>query len=188
MIALYTLCAINFAAVAFVAWRVAPLFKMAADKRFRSKHVEKVVGFGPTVVEANKTAVFEATLAFDFTGERLIVPDALARDFAVVDIQANGKSQRKESGGPIPAAAFSEQAIGVRLDMDRVKKGGTVRLHISNVTDKPTIFSGVLIGLTPRDRAETMKGAGLNGEGPSGMRAPVVAMVPNETSPQPGAH
>jgi hypothetical protein len=106
---------------------------------------EYVIGFGPIQIPAGETKIFKAQLKDDFSGTRLIVPSMLANDFSVNDIRVGGDSQAL-SGNPIPAAAFSELAVGVNLGLKKAKKGDDLELHVSNTTKDMKTFSAALIG------------------------------------------
>ena len=109
---------------------------------------EMVIGFGPAVIPPGETATFNAEPKFEFSGQRLIVPSSFASAFNIVDLQVDGESQAV-SAHPIPAAAFSELAVGVNLGLKKAAKGKTITLLVANATDKPQSFSAALIGSVP---------------------------------------
>ncbi len=106
---------------------------------------EYVIGFGPTIVKAGAQAVFTALPKSPFSGTRLIVPGSIANNFAVADIMV-GASSQKISANAIPAAAFSELAVGVDLGLQTSAKDEEIQLFVANTTDVDQLFSGALIG------------------------------------------
>lgn len=106
---------------------------------------EFVIGFGPTVILANSTAIFQAQPQLIFRGSRLIVPSALANNFSINDIRV-GKDSQAVSSNPIPAAAFSELAVGVNLGLDTATPGIIITISVSNTTAAQQTFSAALIG------------------------------------------
>lgn len=115
---------------------------------------EYVIGFGPTSIPADETAVFKATLKDDFSDTRLIVPSALANSFSINGVRV-GEDSQTISANPIPAAAFSELAIGVNLGLKKAKKGDDIELHVSNTTQQPQTFSAELRS-RPRPRRQPL--------------------------------
>ena len=79
-----------------------------------------------------------------FRGERLVVPSAIALFFVIEDALV-GKDRQLVSSTPVPAAAFSEVAVGVRLLFD-TSYLGTISFRIRNVGPDPLIFRATLIG------------------------------------------
>jgi hypothetical protein len=109
-----------------------------------------VIGFGPLEIEAGKKVVFRADPMFDFSGSRLIVPSMIANNFAIDDLSVAETSQAV-SKNPIPAAAFSELAVGVLLGLDEAKANkDPIELAITNTTEEKKTFSAALIGWTPK--------------------------------------
>jgi len=106
---------------------------------------EFVIGFGPTIILANSTAIFQAQPQLIFRGSRLIVPSALANNFSINDIRV-GKDSQAVSSNPIPAAAFSELAVGVNLGLDTATPGIIITISVSNTTAAQQTFSAALIG------------------------------------------
>ncbi len=106
---------------------------------------EFVIGFGPTVILANSTAIFQAQPQLIFRGSRLIIPSALANNFSLNDIRV-GKDSQAVSSNPVPAAAFSELAVGVNLGLDTATPGIIITISVSNTTAAQQTFSAALIG------------------------------------------
>lgn len=106
---------------------------------------EFVIGFGPQLINALSTAIFQAQPQLIFRGSRLIIPSSVANFFLVSDIRV-GKDSQAVSSNPIPAAAFSELAVGVNLGLDTASPGIIISLSISNPTGLAQTFSAALIG------------------------------------------
>lgn len=106
---------------------------------------EFIIGFGPTAVNANSTATFQAQPQLVFRGSRLIIPSTIANNFSVNDIRV-GKDSQAVSANAIPAAAFSELGVGVALGLDTATPGILITLLVSNTTGGSQTFSAALIG------------------------------------------
>ena len=106
---------------------------------------EFIIGLGPTTVNANSTATFQAQPQLIFRGSRLIIPSTLANNFVVNDIRV-GKDSQAVSANAIPAAAFSELGVGVALGLDTATPGILITLLVSNTTGGNQTFSAALIG------------------------------------------
>lgn len=106
---------------------------------------EFIIGFGPAAVNALSTAIFQAQPQLIFRGSRLIVPSSLANNFVINDIRV-GKDSQAVSANPIPAATFSELAVGVALGLDTATPGILITLSTSNTTNAQQTFSASLIG------------------------------------------
>ena len=119
----------------------------------RAKHKgkrESVIGFGPALIPAGESVIYSVSPSSEFDGERLIVPSSLANNFIVDDIAVGGESQALSANG-IPAAAFSELAVGVNLGLKTAKKDTALKLKISNSSKESQTFSAALIGYVAKD-------------------------------------
>jgi hypothetical protein len=83
---------------------------------------EFIIGFGPAPVNALSTAIFQAQPQLIFRGSQAV------------------------SANPIPAATFSELAVGVALGLDTATPGILITLSTSNTTNAQQTFSASLIG------------------------------------------
>src|SRR5271155_3200906 len=106
---------------------------------------EFVIGFGPVKVKARSRHIAQVQVQMPYRGNRLIVPSSLANDFSVNDIRV-GKDSQAISENSIPAAAFSELAVGVNLGLDIAVPGHFVTLSVSNTTNKEKVFAAALVG------------------------------------------
>lgn len=149
MVAIQVLLGLILIALVVIARDLRIVAKARAYDMRNSGKRESVIGFGPTLIPAGESITFEAEPSTDFGGNRLIVPSALANDFTIDDIAADGESQAI-SGNPIPAVAFSELAIGVNLGLDTVAKKKKLQLKVSNTTKEAKSFAAALIGFVPK--------------------------------------
>jgi hypothetical protein len=90
-----------------------------------------------------------------FRGERLVIPDSpaypgqtgatQADSFLINDIKIGNKSQLVEATS-LPARAFAENAVGVRLSLDTASIAQDVVVAVSNVDITAATFRAVLFG------------------------------------------
>jgi hypothetical protein len=90
-----------------------------------------------------------------FRGERLVIPDSpaypgqvnatQADSFLINDIKIGNKSQLVEATS-LPARAFAENAVGVRLSLDTASIAQDVVIAVSNVDITAATFRAVLFG------------------------------------------
>jgi hypothetical protein len=80
-----------------------------------------------------------------FRPDRLVVPASLADSFVINDIKV-GKNSQMVNGVAIPAAAFSNTAVGVRLKMDTAQISQDVLLSVTNISAAAARFIAALIG------------------------------------------
>lgn len=106
---------------------------------------EFVIGFGPQNINLMSTAIFQAQPQLIFRGSRLVIPSTVANSFLIADLRV-GKDSQAVSSNPVPAAVFSELAVGVNLGLDTAHPGIIISLSISNPTGAPQTFSAALIG------------------------------------------
>ncbi len=90
-----------------------------------------------------------------FRGERLVIPDSpaypgqlnatQADSFLINDIKIGNKSQLVEATS-LPARAFAENAVGVRLSLDTASIAQDVVVSVTNVDVAAATFRAVLFG------------------------------------------
>jgi hypothetical protein len=80
-----------------------------------------------------------------FRGERLVIPSNIAASFLIVNIVV-GKDSQQVAPSSIPAVAFSEVGVGVRLQLDTAQPGVQITLQVQNISLVPTRFMAALIG------------------------------------------
>jgi len=90
-----------------------------------------------------------------FRGERLVIPDSpawpgqsgstQADSFLINDIKIGNKSQLVEATS-LPARAFAENAVGVRLSLDTASIAQDVVVAVSNVDVTAATFRAVMFG------------------------------------------
>lgn len=147
---LNVLLGLNFLALTFIGRSLWTIAKARAFDMGRKNQREAVIGFGPTIIKANATATFVAEPTADYEGQRLIVPSSLSNFFAIADIVVGEESQAV-SAHPIPAAAFSELAVGVSLGLAKANQKTPLTLKIVNTTNIDQTFSAAFIGFVAKD-------------------------------------
>lgn len=88
--------------------------------------------------------IVKADPQITFRGERLVVPSTIALFFVIEDVLV-GNAGQLVSSTPVPAATFSETAIGVRLLFD-TSYLGTISFRVRNVGPDALVFRATLIG------------------------------------------
>jgi hypothetical protein len=105
---------------------------------------EFMLGFGPTPLAANVTTIFTAQPQLPFRPSRLVVPSSIVQTMQVNDIKV-GKNSQLLSSNPVPAAPFSELAVGVALGLDTCNVGQQITLSINSFVAQ-NFFMAALIG------------------------------------------
>jgi len=104
------------------------------------------VGFIATAVAAGQPASVEVKPQVLFRGERLAVANSIAPFFIINDIKV-GKDSQLAASGNLPAEAFSNLSVGVRMELDTAEPGIVITLTITNTdTTGPHDFRAVLYG------------------------------------------
>ncbi len=80
-----------------------------------------------------------------FRGERLAIPQTIARYFDVVDIKV-GKDSQLAATGTMPGESFSTVAVGVRMELSTAKPGIVITLRVRNVDSADQDFKAVMYG------------------------------------------
>lgn len=80
-----------------------------------------------------------------FRGERLVVPTGVAAFFNIIDIKVGNRSQLTNSTA-LPAQAFIETAVGMRLSMDTAAVAQDVAIVVNNFNAFATTFQAMIIG------------------------------------------
>jgi len=106
---------------------------------------EFVIGFGPLSVGAGATAIFTSNPQLPFRPSRLGIPAATAGGFSVNDVKV-GKDSQFLSSGAVPAALFSEGAVGVAMSMDTCDIGQQLSLSVTNNGGAASTFAAGLFG------------------------------------------
>lgn len=94
---------------------------------------------------AGSSRIISANPQVVFRGERLVVPSAIAGSF-LIDSIVVGKDSQQVAPGSLPAAIFSEVAVGMRLKLDTAQPGIQISLGVTNVSAGPLRFTGALVG------------------------------------------
>jgi hypothetical protein len=145
-----TLLGLILIALVFIARDLRVLARARAYDSRRNGMRESVIGFGPTAIPAGESAIFSVSPSSEYDGTRLIVPSSLANNFVIDDIVVGTEPQAISANG-IPAAAFSELAVGVNLGLKTAKKDVALRLKVSNTTKSSQTFCAALIGYVAKD-------------------------------------
>lgn len=108
---------------------------------------ELILGFDSVTVVTKSTSRKITTRAQQiFRPDRLIVAAAIAASFTVDDLKVGTNSQFL-SGDSVPAEAFSNVSVGVKMHMDTVNPGIDVVLTVTNIdAANDHRFNGALIG------------------------------------------
>jgi hypothetical protein len=80
-----------------------------------------------------------------FRCERLVVPSGTAEHFSILDLRVGNRSQLIEST-ELPAQAFAENAMGVRLSFDTASIAQDIVLSVRNETREDRAFRAVMFG------------------------------------------
>jgi len=106
------------------------------------------IGFSaiaPNNVLAGENVGIEQKPQVLFRGERLAIPASIVGDFDLTDIKV-GKDSQLASPGLMPAEAFSNLSVGVRMQLDTAEPGITITLFVTNNAGQPQDFRAVLYG------------------------------------------
>jgi hypothetical protein len=118
---------------------------------------------GPIMFEAGQERelcyeITEIDAPFQVIG--LAVPaDPKMGVFMIHDVRRN-KASQAVSSNPIPAAVFSELAVGAHLGIDTLRYGDSVSIVVSNASDASALFVAVLYGITEPNVALAPMGPG----------------------------
>jgi hypothetical protein len=99
----------------------------------------------PGGIAPGASEVVRADPQISFRGERLVIPSDISLFFSLDDIII-GKNSQFVSSGAVPASAFSEVAVGVRLNLDTANVGNLISLRVRNIGPDPLVFRATLIG------------------------------------------
>jgi hypothetical protein len=125
-----------------------------------------------------------AGLGAPYRGERLIVITVGRRcrkcgathphPFSVLDLRVNGKTQLAVAGSGIPAMAFAETAVGIRLSLDECQPGQVIELELQNEDQPPWYHfwrrgtvQACIIGTVPEDKTTSENAAAAPAAPPS---------------------
>lgn len=106
---------------------------------------ELLLGFGPTSLLNGSTNVFTTQPQLPFRPSRFVIPSAAVANFSINDLKI-GKNSQFLSSNSVPAAVFSELAVGVALGLDTCNVGQQITVSVTNTAAAPATFSAALIG------------------------------------------
>ncbi len=105
------------------------------------------MGFGLTAIAAGAQQIINANPQVNFRPSRLVIPDNTAPSFMVNDFKIGMRSQLVAPGA-LPAASFTEKAVGTAMSLDTVNVGQFVTLDVTNVSTQAANFTASLFGCT----------------------------------------
>ena len=106
---------------------------------------ELLLGFGPTAIAGGGTSTFTTQPQLPFRPSRFVIPSATVANFSVNDLKI-GKNSQFLSSNSVPAAVFSELAVGVALGLDTCNVGQQITVSITAIAGGPFTFAAALIG------------------------------------------
>ena len=105
------------------------------------------MGFGLTAIAAGAQQIINANPQVNFRPSRLVIPDNVAPSFQVNDLKIGMRSQFVAPGS-LPAASFTQQAVGTAMALDTVNVGQFVTLDVTNTSVQAANFTASLFGCT----------------------------------------
>jgi hypothetical protein len=103
------------------------------------------LGFPTTTINAAASATITAQTQVVFRPRRLLIPSDIAGSLLVNDLKV-GKNSMFPSADPIPARVFSENAVGVDLQLDTAQVSQLISLSLSNTSGANVSFNACVIG------------------------------------------
>jgi hypothetical protein len=103
------------------------------------------IGFIATGIAAGDEVDIEVKPQVYFRGERLAIPQTIARYFDIIDIKI-GKDSQLAATGSMPGESFSTVAVGVRMELATAKPGIVITLRVRNVDTGDQDFKAVMYG------------------------------------------
>ncbi|MFI5296736.1 MAG: hypothetical protein ACHREM_01450 [Polyangiales bacterium] len=103
------------------------------------------IGFVQLAIAPGDEVDIEVKPQVYFRGERLAIPQTIARYFDIVDIKI-GKDSQLAATGAMPGESFSTVAVGVRMELSTAKPGIVITLRVKNVDTGDQDFKAVMYG------------------------------------------
>jgi hypothetical protein len=103
------------------------------------------IGFVATGIAAGEEVDIEVKPQVYFRGERLAIPQSIARYFDIIDIKI-GKDSQLAATGAMPGESFSTVAVGVRMELATAKPGIVITVRVRNVDTADQDFKAVMYG------------------------------------------
>lgn len=103
------------------------------------------LGFPTTAIAAAASATITAQTQVIFRPRRLLIPSDIAGSLLVNDLKV-GKNSMFPSADPIPARVFSENAVGVDLQLDTAQVSQLISLSLTNSSGAAVTFNACVIG------------------------------------------
>lgn len=103
------------------------------------------LGFPTTTIAGGASETITAQTQVIFRPRRLLIPSDIAGSLLVNDLKV-GKNSMFPSADPIPARVFSENAVGVDLQLDTAQVSQLISLSIENTSGADVDFNACVIG------------------------------------------
>lgn len=103
------------------------------------------IGFVALGIAAGDEVDIEVKPQVYFRGERLAIPQSIARYFDIIDIKI-GKDSQLAATGAMPGESFSTVAVGVRMELATAKPGIVITVRVRNVDTGDQDFKAVMYG------------------------------------------
>lgn len=108
------------------------------------------IGFYAEGILPNDEEDIEVKPQVTFRGERLAIPQSLARYFDILDVKV-GKDSQLAATGTMPGESFSALAVGVRMELDEAEPGIVITIRVRNTDTVPHDFKAVMYGTVIED-------------------------------------
>jgi hypothetical protein len=104
------------------------------------------IGFDSgTPIDAGGTLSITVQPQVLFRAERFVVPSDIAGQFLINDIKV-GKDSMLAAAGSLPARAFDERAVGVRMMLATSQVSQQIIVSVTNIGGAPQRFNAVIFG------------------------------------------
>ena len=100
---------------------------------------------GPILIAPGASATITANPQVLFKGARLVVPGSIASDFGINDVKV-GQRSMFPAVGQVPAEAFSNLSVGVRLKLTTAQVTMQISIDVTNIGLAAARFRATIIG------------------------------------------
>jgi hypothetical protein len=118
---------------------------LAVAQSGRNDARELILGFIYLAVPAGSSVVVAARPQVLFRGTRLVIAASCAPSFSVDDIKVGNRSQYV-AAGPVPAEAFTQNAVNTPLSIDTCQVSMEIILQVSNFSLAACDFRAGMFG------------------------------------------
>lgn len=113
---------------------------------------EHIIGFDAAPCPAGESIEVSKAPDKDFQPEHLIIPSMVGVNFAIESIKISNVEQLDlRDSGPVPASAFSEDNVGIRMKLDASPANVPIVIRAKNTSATTRDFTAALIGLVEKD-------------------------------------